>query len=277
MIRALCLCLIAFPSLIWAEQPDRFHELLTRQACAIGPENAEVFKNAGLSDRDILFRTTKAVSQQKAYLDGLWVVWKSEFCIIRPPKIALPFSMQEAWTASTFLRGRADEGDDPNACFLNVPEFRRALGQRFGWNSEQSFVAYLQFFAAGISDGTVRFYSEDVLHTPRGVLVRGRERCGPLKNAEALDASHAQLIAHFDPLLRGLGLETRCDGSRFQTLGAVSQLDLQQLLEANSNADLGFEVFVIAVGSGWPIGVSETERGRLRPPLCTHWPEWILD
>ena len=122
--------------------------------------------------------------------------------------------------------------------------------------------AYLQFLASGILSGAVRFYSEDPLATPPGFQVFS-ENCADVPNFATIQRNHALLVQQFGNVIRNVGKSTSCDGD---VTGMLQRETVQ--LEGNTNAWMFQEITIIAMAAGWFEGLSHSDRGVPRPPLC---------
>ncbi|MCG7623487.1 hypothetical protein MHM97_08935 [Epibacterium sp. Ofav1-8] len=151
------------------------------------------------------------------------------------------------------------------------PALIEELVESRGLSQDQSFHMAMEFFAAGLSDGKITFFSDSLLATPPGFMLTV-PACWTPEEQAAITRSHAILEQHFGRFVRARGAETSCDTTNEVSdalMGRDAHLLWTQLAGREpENAWIGFEVFLIALGAGWFEGASATEKGRPRPPLC---------
>lgn len=125
------------------------------------------------------------------------------------------------------------------------------------------------FVVAGLLSGELRFYSDDPLRTPPGFQVLSGD-CAEVTGTDAVAENHSLLSDLFVPFLQVAGKSAKAadcaEGDVFDTESweMIAQLSAGR----NTNAHLAFEMQLIAIGAGWYDGMSSTERGTPRPPLC---------
>jgi hypothetical protein len=118
-----------------------------------------------------------------------------------------------------------------------------------------------------VAEGHFAFYSDSPLRTPAGFQLTTGE-CADDPQMPQIRESHAFLLEHFDTLIRANSAHIACtygaDPLTFE-LGSIAET----LAEGGRpNPWLGLELMVIAMGAGWYEGMSMTEKGTPRPPLC---------
>ncbi|QEI08024.1 hypothetical protein FXN63_20905 [Pigmentiphaga aceris] len=152
-------------------------------------------------------------------------------------------------------------------CFLDTSRLHAELRRTRGWSEDRLMQEYLRLLGSSLVSGDLAFYSSNPLHTPTAFqLTRGE--CAPVPHMADIERSHANLIKWFDPLIRTNAPNVAC--TRGATLITPELHDIARKLSEGSisNAWVGMEIKLIALGAGWYEGVTATNPGTPRPPLC---------
>ena len=239
-----------------AAGPAAAGSILDRYAphgCAIAPDAARPEQ------------AQRALANGQAQEQGGWLVLGPEVCTMVPPDIETALKATDEDVAPFF--SAFDKYPDSPGCFLDAEALQRILKVTRGWTEERAYMEYIRSVAAGIFSGELRFYKDTPLATPVGFqLTTGT--CGDVPSAKELRESHADMIESFDPFIRSNAPYIPCEyGKQFDNVGwAERYADLGQ--GAILNAWHSFEITFALMGSDWIEGVSLTEKGTPRPPVC---------
>lgn len=225
----------------------------TTQGCAIAPD------------------ATRPEQAQRALSNGMaqehagWMVLGAEVCTMVPPTIQTKLNYNDPDVAPYI--SEVDAYADAPGCFLDAQAMQGALVVTRGWSEEEAFSEYLRMIGAGIFSGEWRFFHESPLHTPVGFqLMTGA--CADVPAAKQMRASHADMIASFDPYIRATAFHLACAEGEGYVPPNWAQIYSGLGQGAIENAWQGFEVGFALMAAGWVEGVSLTDKGAPRPPLC---------
>lgn len=221
------------------------------------------------ADRPFAFRLAQAVGFAKD--EGDWGVIGPRLCTIKPPVVASRLSPSDADVAP-FIRpiDPAAAPRDQGCIFANA-RLQDALGQSREWSAQTAHTEVFAMMAAGIASGDIRFFGEASVRTPAGFQYTVGT-CADVPAADAVKQSHDQLIAHFDAFVRASARFVGCEPGASLMHPRWADVYTGLGLAKPANAWLGFEVFVLAYGTGAYEGASLTERGTPRPPYCVFDP-----
>lgn len=238
-------------------------EFLEGEGCVWADTLHTKAADAGLDIAAVEARVTEALDDGLARQDGSWIVLSEAVCTIRLPDIAPPRIVtdlhRDAFTS-------APDAYDHPGCFLNGPDLLEHLVETGVEDRNRAQDAYLRFLASGIISGDVRFYSDDALATPPGFQVFGGT-CADVPTLPAIRQNHALLVAQFGKVLRAVARQTNCD----ENIVATLQLETADL-PGNTNPWMFIEIRTIAQAAGWFEGLTYTDPGVPRPPLCHYEP-----
>lgn len=246
------------------------------QGCTFGVQSMAGAVAAGFDAAQIDRFITDALESGDATQQGLWTVLNYSICTIRLPELISPIlaSDPEILALAPYVSETFDSGDGPvteEGCFF-------AEGQEFftGRNDgdvDAGYADYLTFLGASIIAGEARFYSSSPLVTPRGFQLTAGE-CGAAPNVPDVLESQPLISEHFGEYVRRVGEETVC-GDPIGPAGVLFAAEIQGSGPMSSETDmdginawLWFEWDVITRAAGWYEGVSGTDMGVPRPPLC---------
>ena len=268
MIRAVLLALAASPA---AADPALL-DFMGGQGCTFGADSRAAAKAAGFDDARIETLIKQALAEGYAERQRDYIVLDVSLCTIRLPEITSAYTV-----TSPEIRAMTSEPGEMGepGCFLRDPptDFDALKGSIPG----AGFADYITFVGAGLISGDLRFYSPSSLMVPPGFQVLTGD-CADVPNIDAIRRSHAFLASGFGDYIRALGAEMPCNAAGFGTLtsdftarmqGADPAKPLEDQLEIN--AWLFFEYEMIAMAAGWHEGMTGTEKGDPRPPIC-HYP-----
>lgn len=259
------LCLAALFGL-WATLAQADEALLHHlggQGCVIGPGTAEAVTAAGFD------ANTLTALQEQGEPQGAWSILPASLCQIRLPAIASDITYADA---APFI-GDPDEHEEWSdyGCFLRTDLLQNALITQRGWSKDRAFQAYLTFVSKGIVDGDWRFYTTSPLRTPYGFQYIGSGDCAMGVRVERIRTNHAVLRDTFGPYLRAIRPEIPCEEGEILMHHTWPQVIEDLAPGRNDNAWLTFEMSIISMGAGWFDGMSASEKGTPRPPMC-HYP-----
>ena len=162
----------------------------------------------------------------------------------------------------------AYENDGDIGCFLTGSVLETVKASR-NWNDDKANLEYLRFLSASIISGELSFYSPNPLRTPPGFIVTSG-KCAEAPQMPDIKRSHDLLIRHFGALIRADAAgEASCEPSGVPSWKFHEIAD-EIIGGKPHNAWMGFEISIIAMGAGWYDGITATNKGRPRPPLCRY-------
>ncbi len=248
---------------------------------ALGPHGCTLSADAGRAAVATGLKAEAVTDAVKAGLDavtatrqGDWVVFDAAVCTITLPEIesAYDVTSPEILAITSDIDAYAETGD--RGCFLQ--EAATMFDTLAGGGRGDGFDAYIRFIGAGLIRGDLRFYGPSPLRTPPSFQVVSGA-CAEVGNINAIARSHDVLAEGFGGYVRKLGAETACDGSFGSATPMMFAGEMQGAApdgtvpdDAEINAWLWFEFDLIAMAAGWHDGMTGTEKGTPRPPLCHH-------
>ncbi|KQN77601.1 hypothetical protein [Devosia sp. Leaf64] len=264
---ALCCLFAQIPgaSAALAEDLDDF---LVGQGCAIGPETTDLAVAAGFSADALSAVVTEAEDDPETFRTGDWIVLPPTLCVIAPPAVKSQIRIDdpEVVAVTSGIDDYAKFGE--RGCFLDGPGLPSTVQQTRGWDAETTNTEYMRFLAENLRAGTIAFFKDDPLSTPVGIQVLTGE-CADVPNISEIRANQALRDRYFDDLIRENATKVGCEEDGGPGI-AFMELAAERTKGKNTNAWLFAEVRFIAMGAGWYAGMSATERGTPRPPLCNY-------
>ena len=236
---------------------------LGAQGCAVGPQTRAEALDAGI-DGAAFDRFVAA--DANAVRGARWTLLSEAACTITLPKIKSALSLQDADVAA-FISAPDAYPDDPG-CYFEGIRMLEAVGRQRGWDADRINAEYIMLLGQSLIDGSLRFYSTDILRTPPSFLVTVGEGCADVPLVAEAAATHDLMRATFGPFMRQMSKASSCaDPSRFAALMTPEQLEALSKM-GNTNAWIFFELELIAMGAGWREGMRADSKGVPRPPLC---------
>lgn len=272
MFRALIAALTVAAGLAGPAQADRsfLTHFMGGQGCAVGPEAAMAAHLP--SDRmypALLDFAEAALAEGNAERQGDWIVLGPEICTIRLPKIEAAFDLDDPVVERAF--GPIDEFAEYEdyGCYLNVDALFDGLRSDYGLGDDRLMQVYADLVAKGVVEGTITFYSDDVLVTPPG-FQRISGACADLDGIADIRRSQALLRENFDQIVRANAAAVTCAPSS-SAVDMVVGRTVTELAEGQPANVWGLmEVLMLGISAGWVEGASLTERGTPRPPICSY-------
>jgi hypothetical protein len=265
-------CLLGQPA---AADDKALLDFMGGQGCTFGQESRAAAVEAGFNADQIDGVVTAMLADGLANQEGRYVVLGEAVCTIRLPDITSIYTVNAPEIAAITSTADPDAADGQRGCFLIEP--RALFAKLHGGPGRDEIDEYLDFIAASIIAGDLRFYGPSVLATPPGFQVVTGE-CADVPNIASIRRSHSFVGSGFGQYIRLLGAENTCHGAIFgvsaqEFPARVQGIDLDFPLEGQReiNAWLFFEYDLIALAAGWHEGMTGTDKGRPRPPLC-HYP-----
>lgn len=238
-------------------------DLLGPLGCAIGPSTKGIIQEAGFSEADIQDVAAKALLDGNASIEGEWTILADSICTIDFPTVDAPIGWDDPEVQAAI--GAIDEYPDDPGCFLRGQELYETLQDTRGWDVDRAIWAYIQLLSEGLARGELRFYGTSPLRTPPSFQVMVGA-CADVPNADELAESRAIFVENFDAMVRIGAQDTMCKAGVTPGL-----LDPARLPNPNqTNAWAFMEMTFIAMGGGWFDGISGTQKGTPRPPLCVY-------
>ncbi|MEO3999486.1 hypothetical protein [Mesorhizobium sp. CAU 1732] len=238
------------------------------EGCAIGPTTRALAIEAGFEEEAIEALAQTARADPESVETGDWVVLSAASCKIRPPRVKSELRLDDPEIKSRIsaIDLHADEGEP--GCFLNADTLYEELMVTRGWLPDKALREHLRLLSENLVTGELAFYTDDSLSTPVGFQLTSGE-CADVPNMAEIRRSHQVLIENFDRLIRADMENAVCE-----TDGSPSWQALQLFPELtggeSSNAWMAMEMRFILMGSGWIEGITMTNKGMPRPPLCTY-------
>lgn len=239
---------------------------LVGQGCAIGPGTIALAAEAGVGAAAIEDLLAEADGSSETIRTGDWIVLPSSLCTLRVPDVASRVRMDdpEVKSVTSGIDEFAEYGD--YGCFLAGEGLARRLEMTRGWEADTANREYLRFLAENLGNGNLAFYKDTPLSTPAGIQVLTGD-CADVPNIDAIRASQALRDRFFDRLIRQDAAQVACETEDFPSLEFADRV-ARETKGKNTNAWLFAELRFISMGAGWYEGLSATEKGRPRPPLC---------
>lgn len=168
------------------------------KGCTLGPQERSDAIAAGFSAEQIDAEVDAALADGRATQQGRFVVFGAGACAIKLPRITTETALD-----APEIKVRTSAFDqfaaDGNAgCFLlDASVYFKERDPTPAGND-----SYLQFYAAHIMSGDLRFHGPDPLRTPPGLQVLSGD-CGKVANAEDIARSQRYISdAHFAKYIR---------------------------------------------------------------------------
>lgn len=259
-------CAIAAPVL--AQDGNREYSLLeffAGQGCAIGPTTRAAAIAAGYNAHEIDLLGARAWPDSGTIWTGGWLVLPPSICQIRLPEVNSLIQFSDPEVIASISAPDANEGEP--GCYLSGAILQEQVQKTRNWDKDTAFIENLRFLSASLISGDLAFYSDSPLRTPPGFIVATGE-CADIPLMPAIKRNHELLVKHFGAFIRENSANTICEYS-----GSIMSAGWQDIADTltdgkNTNAWLGFEYQLIAMGAGWYEGIGLTNKGTPRPPLC---------
>ncbi|WP_143831224.1 hypothetical protein [Octadecabacter temperatus] len=254
-------------------------DFLARHGCTVSEESKDALANAGFLEPYTNAIIADALSRGVAKQEGAYVVLDASICTIELPDIqtTLAVGNPEIRAIAPYIRDEyeyAGETTVNEGCFLT--DAVDVFTDRASGDLDRGTADYLDFLAAGIISGELRFFSPNPLATPLGFQSFAGD-CADVPNMPIVTPSHDFIASHFGQYVRAIGETSECDGPASGSALSIAA-ELQGLSgdrfedpDPTFNAWLFFEYELITMAAGWHEGLSGSERGAPRPPLC-HYP-----
>jgi hypothetical protein len=250
-------------------------DVLGGHGCVIGPASRAAAIAAGF-DQEEIDEFAEAVLRLNGELDrGDYIVLKQWQCEIRlPDEISSRYTVRspEIVAITSAIDAFADDGWP--GCFLHDPA--TAFDKLNGGGRGSGFQEFFSFVASAIIAGDLRYYSDSSTRAPPSFQVVTGE-CAKVPDIEAIRQSHAAVRDGFGTYIRSLGAATPCEGEALFNIETYLSAYVQGVDPAITaedqpryNAGIWMEYMMITLAAGWRDGMSATEIGTLRPPLCSY-------
>lgn len=242
------------------------------QGCAIGPSTRAAARQAGVDQAAIDALADQWRDDPETVVTGDWLVLPPQACTMTLPVVESALNLTDSEVQAAFSAADAYAGEDSPGCFLNGEKLRETTAVTRGWTADRAMTEYLRLVAQSIGSGDLTFYTDSPFLTPYDLhLMTGS--CGEvLPYRDDARRGHEYLVENFDMIVRRNLQEVTCEyGGSWPAVEEAERLH-NELQGISQHAWLGFEAYLIVLGAGWYEGVSLTEKGMPRPPLC-HYPE----
>jgi hypothetical protein len=252
------------------------------QGCTFGPASRAAAEATGFSADTIGALVAQSLSDGTAVQQGEYVVLGEAVCTIRLPDIRSAYSVSSPEIAAITSAVDAHASDGMPGCF--VVGASELFDKMNGGVPGAGFSEHIAFIAAGLMAGDLRFYSPSILQTPIAFQSLAGA-CAEVPDIPVLRDSHVALTTGFGEYVRALGAAMPCAGASSGDLpfeqsvmarftATIQGVDPNVPLEDQPriNAWLWYEYDLIGMAAGWHEGMTGTDRGTPRPPLC-HYDE----
>lgn len=278
-IIGMCVAVLAGPACAVDLPKAELMDVLGGHGCTLGEDSINAAIAAGLSMDDIRFIALTAQAEGVANAQGGYVVFDEDVCTIRLPDIQTQVRVDDPaiQAIAPYIREDYDTGTEiivTEGCFAqNGAEVFRV---RANGDADKANVEYLEFLAAHIMSGDLRFHAPSALGTPTGFQITVGD-CAAAPNLADVAVSYPFIASHFGTYVRRVGAATPCGSDAFPASSYIAAdiqgADVTQVenTDPTVNAWLYFELDIITYAAGWHEGMSGTSRGVPRPPLC-HYP-----
>lgn len=266
-----------------ADLPQSLVDFMGGHGCTFTPARDVATRDAGFDPYEVNRLIETSLANGTARDEGGYIVLGREICTIRLPDIQSDFAATDPFIrrATTdfdhfhelYKDDALYDGEDLFGCFLQNP--LGAFDVRAGGEPGAGFDDYIAYMAAGIIAGDVRFYSPSPLQTPFSSQIMAGPGCDTVPNAAFVAASHPYLLSGFGEFVRQIGEGTSCNDGREYINPMLIAVEIQGAdltpdapEDPNINAWLGAEWDIITRAAGWHEGMTGSQRGEPRPPLC---------
>lgn len=252
-----------------ADTSSRLLDVLAGLGCAVGPE-ARMVQTLPASTPYAALRAfaDQALDNGTAVQQGDWTVLNARTCTIRIPDLTSPVALDDPEAQAAL--SAVDAYPEDAGCFFETDRFATALMDTRGFTEDEAARAYIDMFGVAIAEGKATFYSGDPLRTPPGFQSLVGD-CAEVPNIDLIRYNQSLLRQHFDTVVRTNAAKVRCGPSGPVVDFTAYRESLAAVSDGRpGNAFGGLELHVIAMAAGWVEGHGATDRGRPRPPICSH-------
>jgi hypothetical protein len=246
-----------------AQTPPDVARYLGGQGCAVGPESRAQALRDGIDGAAF---DAFVAADAGAVRGARWTLLSEDACTITLPPVKSALSLQDADVAAHITAPDAYP-EDPG-CYFEGVQMMEAVARQRGWDADRANAEYIKLLAQSLIEGSLRFYSTDILRTPPSFLVTIGEACAAAPVVAEAQATHALMRAEFGPFMRAMSTASTCDDPGHSLALQTPQARDALAEKGNTNAWLFFELELIAYGAGWLEGMRADARGTPRPPLC---------
>lgn len=247
---------------------DDLTDFFATEGCAIGPATIPKAEAAGFDRAGIDALAEKWRNDPETVVTGDWLVLPPKVCTMKLPVIESELKLIDSDVQAAFSAPDAYLSDDSPGCFISLDELQKTTAAARGWSQDKATIEYLRLLGKSMASGEMTFYSDSPLRTPYGShLTTGS--CGEvLPYLEDARRAHDYLVQNFDQIVRRNLSEVTCEES-----SAWPSVDEQERLHndlqgTSQHAWPWLEAFMVVHGAGWYDGITATEKGTPRPPLC---------
>lgn len=249
---------------------EQIKAFFAAQGCAIGPTTIAAAAADGIDPAAIEAYAAVARANPHTVKTGDWLVLSPEVCEIRPPNVTSEIRLSDPEVIQNLSAIDAYAKDGDIGCFLAGPGLSDTVKVSRNWSNDKANLEYLRFLSASIISGELSFYSPSPLRTPPGFIVTSG-KCADIPQIADIKHSHDLLMRHFGALIRADAAgEAICESNGGVPSWKFDEVAEQIMDSKAPNAWLGFEIKIIAMGAEWYDGMTATDKGIPRPPLCRY-------
>lgn len=253
-------------SMTGAAANEALADFVAAQGCAIGPATRALAGNAGFAEEAIDALAAQADGEAGTVRTGDWIVLPPSLCSIRPPEVRSEIGLGDPELKALTSRIDAYAESGERGCFIDGPALMERVQETRGWDADKANQEYLRFLAENLRSGDLAFYKNDPLSTPVGFQVLTGD-CADVPEIDAIQRSQALRDREFDDLIRADAANVVCGQDEAPSYHFMNLVQ-ERTGSENTNAWMHFEVRMMAMGGGWYVGNSATQKGTPRPPLC---------
>ncbi|MER0236670.1 hypothetical protein [Fulvimarina sp. MAC8] len=249
-----------------AAKGETLVEFFANQGCAVGPSTRLLARDAGFSDDAIEALLSKADGDDETVRTGGWIVLPPALCRIRPPEVRSEIRIDDPEVKALTTPMDVYSEFNETGCFLGGSPLMDRVQETRGWSAEKANSEYLRFIAENLRSGDLAFYSDDILRTPPNFQILTGD-CADVPEIDDIRRSQKLRDQHFGPLIRADAPDADCgsgEGPSYHFLEQAKKRTNGKI----TNAWIGIEVQMMAIGGGWFEGTSVTQKGNPRPPIC---------
>ncbi|TKW67382.1 MAG: hypothetical protein DI616_06975 [Paracoccus denitrificans] len=245
-------------------------DFFAARGCAIGPATRDAAIAEGFSAEFIDAVALAEAQINGATKTGAWLVLAPESCTIRMPDVSSRMKVEDEDVGPVFTASEEDAELGYDGCYASASLFETVQQSR-GWDPDTANEEYIRFVAENLISKQLSFYSDSPLSTPPGLMLTTGP-CADFPGIKDVRESQNFLAANFDPILRRMMTENMCEDISVGLYLDINELSGLKPGTRTTNAWTSFEAVLIGMGAGWYEGMSATEKGVPRPPLC-HYAE----
>ena len=245
-------------------------ERLAAYGCVVGPRHSMgVEPPSSELHAKLQSYANAALDRGQAERQGDWIVLGPDHCTIIPPVIETTYDIESPLVQRhvSDIDAYAEFGE--HGCFIASEGIEKDLVALEGLTPAEATLAYLRMIAQGVESGRVTFFSDDPLRTPSGFQVL-TGACAEVPQIDAMRRSQELMLEHFDMVVRENAKRVACAPNVNSVTMEIAQVLSDATGGASENEWTIMDFLLLSIGAGWVEGVTATQRGTPRPPICSY-------